>query len=218
MKWIVGILLVIFISICGCSSAPLDTVVEPTPTIEVPTPVAVTPTWIQTVGPTPTVTNDAAECYNRSLAEPPQFCYDLLYWVKPTPIPPVGTGYTARVWRNSGCVNLNRTSGICEEWGNDLYNVLFLRNLTIVNNLTSINNTDLVAAVTYYNKTYDLNEIDGKSFDLFVAKYWDGTYPTQPYNKTSFAPDLNVTIVPIDTFNPNAFNYVTPNTTTTNSS
>lgn len=205
MKWIAGTLLVVFILICGCSSAP-EAVVEPDVTIVTPTPVAVTPTWIQTVGHTPTPTNDVRECYNRSLAEPPQFCYDLLYWVKPTPIPPVGTGYTARVWRNSGCVDLNRTSGICEEWGNDLYNVLFLRNLTIVNNLTSINNTELVSAVTYYNRSFDLNVVnDDLTFSDFIEKYWDGTYPENKYNNSEFKPNTNVTVVPIDTFNPDGF-------------
>jgi len=203
MKKIIILVVIGLVSICGCSH-PAPTV-ETIPTTVVTESIVVTETPNYTVGPTPTPTNDVRECYNRSLAEPPEFCYDLMYWVRPTPTPPYGMGYTARVSKNSGCVDLNRTSGICEEWGDNLYNVLFLRNLTIVNNLTSINNTDLVAAVTYYNKTYDLNEIDGKSFDLFVAKYWDGTYPTQPYDKSLFAPDLNVTIVPVDTFNVNGF-------------
>lgn len=204
MKWLI-IPLFVFILICGCSSNQSE-VVETNVTIVTPTPVAVTLTWIQTVGPTPTPTNDVRECYNRSLAEPPEFCYDLMYWVRPTPTPPKGYGYTARVWQNSGCMNLNKTSGICEEWGDDLYNVLFLRNLTIVRNLDSINNTELVASVTYYNKSFDLNTInEDLSFSDFIDEYWDGTYPENKYDNSKFKPNVNVTVVPVDTFNPDGF-------------
>ena len=203
MKWIVGILLVVFILICGCSSVQ-PTVVETNVTIVTPTPVAVTETWIQTVGPTPTPTNDIAECYNHSVTTYPKFCYDLLYWVRPT-YSPYGMGYTAKVWRNEGCTNFNRTSGLCEEWGDNTFIVLFMRNLTIVKNLTSINNTELMSSVVYYNKTFNLNMINGKSFDSFIDEYWDKTYPQEKYNTSEFKPDLNVTAVPIDTFNPDGF-------------
>lgn len=208
MKWVVGILLFVLILLCGCSSNQPEVVeMETTSTTIIPTPVAVTTaTWIQTVGPTPTPTNDVRECYNHSVTEYPDYCYDYFYWVKPTPTPPVGTGYTARVWRNSGCVNLNKTSGICEEWGDDLYTVLFLRNLTIVKNITSINNTELVASVVYYNKTHDLNTVnDDLTFSDFINMYWDGTYPGEKYNTSEFKPNVNVTIVPVDTFNPDGF-------------
>jgi hypothetical protein len=203
MKWLI-IPLFIFILICGCSSNQPE-VVETDATIVTPTPVAVTPTWIQTVGPTPTPTNDVGECYNRSLVEPPQFCYDYLYWVKPTPTVQ-GMGYTAKVWQNNGCINFNKTSLECECWGDDLWTVLFMKNLTIVKNLSSINNTELVSAVVFYNKSFDLNVInDDLTFSDFINMYWDKTYPTQPYDKSLFAPNPNVTIVPIDTFNPDGF-------------
>lgn len=205
MKQIAGILLVVFILICGCSSAPVDTVVEPTPTIEVPTPITVTPTWIQTVGPTPTPTNDIAECYNRSIVIYPEYCYDVLYWVRPT-YSPRGMGYTAKVWKNDGCINLNKTSGLCEGWGDNTYTVIFMKNQTIVRNLSGVNATEVVASMTYYNKSFDLNAVNGDlSFSEFIEEYWDGTYPGEKYNKTLFEPDLSVTIVPVDTFNPDGF-------------
>lgn len=203
MKWVI-IPLVLFILICGCSSNQ-PTVAETNVTIVTPTPVAVTLTWIQTVGPTPTPTNDVRECYNRSLVEPPQFCYDYLYWVKPTPTVQ-GMGYTAKVWRNDSCVDLNRTSGECRQWGDNSYTAIFMKNQTIVRNLTGITATEIVAAGSYYNKSYDLNEIDGESFDFFINKYWDGTYPENKFNTSDFAPNPNV-VVPIvnGTFNVDGF-------------
>jgi hypothetical protein len=143
-------------------------------------------------------------CYWRNTTEYPDFCYDKLYWVRPT-ITPEGMGYTARVWQNTGCVNLNRSSGECEGWGDNSYTALFLHNLTVVRNVTGVNNTELVAAVTYYNKTYDLNVINGETFDLFISRYWDGTYPVERYSTELFAPDPSVTVVPVGTFNPNGF-------------
>lgn len=204
MKWIVGILLVAFILICGCSSE--QPVVETTTTIVTPTPVAVTATWIQTVGPTPTPTNNIAECYNHSITTYPEFCYDLLYWVRPTHSPR-GAGYSAKIWRNDSCVDLNRTSGECRVWGDDSYTALFLHNLTIVKNITSINNTEMVAAVVYYNKTYDLNIINNDlTFSDFIEKYWDGTYPSIKYDTNLFAPDPSVSVPVVNgTFNPDGF-------------
>lgn len=202
MKWIV-IPLITLILICGCS--------QPVQNVEnVPTPVAVTATYITTtpnytVGPTPTPTNDVRECYWHNTTDYPDYCYDVMYWVKPTPVVQ-GMGYTAKVWQNNGCIQFNKTSLECERWGDDLWTVLFMKNLTIVRNLSSINNTELVSSIVYYNKTYDLNVInDDLTFSDFINKYWDKTYPMQPYDKSLFAPDPNVTIVPIDTFNPDGF-------------
>lgn len=203
MKWVVGILLVIFILICGCSSTQ-ETVVETNSTIITPTPVAVTVTWIQTVGPTPTLTNDVRECYNRSLQEYPEFCYDVLYWVRPTYSPP-GSVYTAKIWKTDWCVNLNKTSGLCEGWGNDLYTAIFMHNRTIVRNLSGIELPEVISAASYYNRTFDLNVINGESFDSFILKYWDGTYPGVKYNTSNFEPDPNAVIYPVDTFNPDAW-------------
>lgn len=202
MKWLV-VSLVLFILICGCSSE--QSVVETETTITTPTPVAVTATWIQTVGPTPTPTNNLDVCYFKNTSDYPNYCYDYFYWIRPTYAPP-GYGYTARVWRNSGCVDLNRTSGECEGWGDNSFTVLFLHNLTIVRNMTSVNNTEMIAAVVYYNKTYDLNTInDDLSFSSFIDKYWDGTYPGIKYDTSLFAPDPSVKIVTVDTFNTDAW-------------
>lgn len=203
MKWLI-IPLFVFILICGCSSNQSE-VVETNVTIVTPTPVAVTLTWIQTVGPTPTPTNDISRCYWHNTTEYPSYCYDRLYWVKPTPTVR-GMGYTAKVWQNNGCIQFNKTSWECERWGDDLWTVLFMKNLTIVKNLSSINNTELVSAVVFYNKSFDLNVInDDLTFSEFIDEYWDGTYPTQPYDKSLFSPDSDVTIVPIDTFNTDGF-------------
>jgi hypothetical protein len=189
--------------ICGCSqSAPT---VETIPTTVVTESIVVTETINYTVGPTPTPTNDVSECYNKSLKEPPLFCYDYLYWVKPTPTVG-GMGYTAKVWQNNGCIKFNKTSLECEGWGDNTWVVLFLHNLTVVRNLSSVNNTEMVSAVVFYNKSFDLNVInDDLTFSDFIYKYWDKTYPTQPYDKSLFAPDPDVTIVPIETFNPDGF-------------
>lgn len=203
MKWIVGILLVVFILICGCSSN--QPVVETETTIVTPTPVAVTATWIQTVGPTPTPTNDIAECYNHSVTTYPEFCYDLLYWVRPTHSPR-GAGYSARIWKNDGCINLNRTSGICEGWGDNSYTIIFMNNQTIVRNLSGIEITEAISAAAYYNRSYDLNTINDKDFDWFISKYWDGTYPSVKYDTNLFAPDPSVEIPVVNgTFNPDGF-------------
>lgn len=203
MKKIIILVVIGLVSICGCSQ-PAPTV-ETIPTTVVTESIVVIETPNYTVGPTPTPTNDISRCYWHNTTEYPDYCYDYLYWVRPTYSPP-GMGYTAKVWRNSGCIDLNRTSGLCEKWGDNSYTALFLRNLTVVRNLTSIGNNEMVAAVVYYNKTYDLNVINDKlSFSEFIDEYWDGTYPTQPYDKSLFGPDLNVTIVPVDTFNVNGF-------------
>lgn len=203
MKKIIILIVIGLVLICGCSQ-PVPTV-ETIPTTVVTESIVVIETPNYTVGPTPTPTNDVRECYNRSLVEPPQFCYDYLYWVKPTPTVQ-GMGYTAKVWQNNGCINFNKTSLECECWGDDLWTVLFMKNLTIVKNLSSINNTELVSAVVFYNKSFDLNVInDDLTFSDFINMYWDKTYPTQPYDKSLFAPNPNVTIVPIDTFNPDGF-------------
>jgi hypothetical protein len=200
MKRAIPVLVVLFILFCGCT--------QPAPNVEVvPTPVTVVPTFlintpIETVGPTPTQNYDI--CFDKNITTP-DFCYDHYYWVRPT-VAPVGMGYTARVWQNNSCVYRNKTSEECEGWGDDSWTVLFMKNLTIVKNLSSINNTELVSAVVFYNKSFDLNVInDDLTFSDFINKYWDKTYPTQPYDKSLFAPDPNVTIVPIDTFNPDGF-------------
>lgn len=204
MKWIGGILLLVFILICGCSSEQ-STVVEPNNTITTPTPVAVTATWIQTtVGPTPTPTDNMDVCYFKNVTDYPQYCYDHFYWVRPTYSPP-GAGYSARVWRNDGCINLNRTSGLCEGWGNGLYTEIFMKNRTIVRNLSGIELLEVISAASYYNRTFDLNTINGGTFSEFIDKYWDGTYPSVKYDTDLFTPDLNTTIVPVDTFDPYGF-------------
>jgi len=203
MKWLI-IPLFVFILICGCSSNQSE-VVETNVTIVTPTPVAVTLTWIQTVGPTPTPTNDISRCYWHNTTEYPLYCYDQLYWVHPT-YSPRGSGYSAKIWKNDSCVDLNRTSGECRQWGDDSYTAIFMKNQTIVRNLTGITATEVVAAGSYYNKSYDLNEIDGESFDFFINKYWDGTYPENKFNTSDFAPNPNV-VVPIvnGTFNVDGF-------------
>jgi hypothetical protein len=196
--------LILFILICGCSSNQSD--VETETTIVTPTPVAVTATWIQTVGPTPTPTDDISRCYWHNTTEYPDYCYDYFYWVRPI-YSPVGSGYTARVWKNDSCVDLNRTSGVCESWGDGSYVEIFMHNQTIVRNLTGINATEVVAATVYYNKTFDLNTVnDDLSFSEFINKYWDGTYPSVKYNTDLFAPDPSVVIPVVNgTFNPDGF-------------
>jgi hypothetical protein len=86
------------------------------------------------------------------------------------------------------------TSKECEAWGDDSWSVLFLHNLTPVRNLTGINMSEVVAATTYYNNTFDLNKINSIDFSDFIKTYWDGTYPATPYNKKNFEPDMNVSI------------------------
>jgi hypothetical protein len=189
--------------LCGCTS------VEPTLAITtLPTPVTVTATYIvtdtptETPGPAPTPNYDS--CFDKNITTP-YYCYDRYYWVRPI-VTPAGMGYTAKVWKNDSCVDLNRTSGECEGWGDNTWVTLFLHNLTVVKNLTSINNTEMVAAVTYYNQSFDLNVInDHLAFSDFINIYCDKTYPSQPYDKNLFAPETNVIVVPIDTFNPDAF-------------
>jgi hypothetical protein len=199
---------IVFILIAGCTSVQ-PTVIEtatPTPTQTSLVVVESNETPVYTVGPTPTTTEDLSRCYWHNTTEYPQYCYDRFYWVRPTYSPP-GSGYTAKVWRNDSCTDLNRTSGECREWGDNTYVALFLHNLTIVRNVTGINNTELVAAVTYYNKTYDLNVINNVlSFSDFVNKYWDGTYPSKKYDTILFEPDQSV-IIPIvnGSFNVDAF-------------
>ena len=204
MKKIIVVLLGLFILICGCSSVQ-STVVETTPTSIVPTPVAVTATWIQTVGPTPTPTNDIAECYNHSVTTYPEFCYDILYWVRPT-YSPVGAGYSAKVWRNDSCVDLNRTSGECRVWGDGSYVEIFMNNQTIVRNLSGINITEMISAAAYYNRTFDLNVVNGESFDWFISKYWDKTYPGTKYNTSLFVPNPGVEVPVVnESFNSSAW-------------
>src|SRR5208282_1478403 len=163
-----------FILFTGCA--------QTTPVVETtPTPVAVTQTYIETQTPTETVgsvpTNDMGACFNRSDSSYPDYCADYYYWVKPTTTP-VGMGYTAKVWRNSSCVDLNRTSGECEGWGDDSYVATFLHNLTIVRNLTSVNMSEVIASLSYYNTSYNLNVVNGVSFDNYISTHWDGTYPS----------------------------------------
>ncbi len=195
--------LILFILICGCSSNQSD--VETETTIVTPTPMAATETWIQTVGPTPTPTNNMDVCYFKNTTEYPQYCYDYFYWIKPT-YSTRGAGYSARIWKNDGCVNLNRTSGICEGWGDNSYTIIFMNNQTIVRNLSGIELPEAISASAYYNRTFDLNVIDGESFDSFTKKYWDGTYPGTKYNTSEFEPDPKV-IIPIvnETFDSNAW-------------
>ena len=201
MKWTI-ILLIVSILFCGCAS------VEPTVSVTtVPTPVTVTPTYlptntpIETPGPTPTPNYDI--CFDKNITTP-DYCYDRYYWVRPTTTP-AGMGYTARVWKNTGCVNLNRSSGECEGWGDNSFTVLFLHNLTVVRNITGVNLTEVISAINYYNTTYDLNKINSDDFSEFIRKFWDGTYPSVKYDYSLFAPDPKAVIVPIDTFNPNGF-------------
>ncbi len=202
MKWVI-IPLVLFILICGCSSNQ-PTVAETNVTIVTPTPVAVTLTWIQTVGPTPTPTNDISRCYWHNTTEYPLYCYDRLYWVKPTPTVQ-GMGYTAKIWQNNECVNFNKTSGLCEGWGDNTYTIIFMKNQTVVRNLSGVNVTEVIASASFFNRSFNLNEINSLDFSSFINSYWDGTYPIVKYNTDLFEPDLNVTVVPIDTFNPYGF-------------
>jgi hypothetical protein len=214
MKKIIILIVIGLVLICGCSQ-PVPTV-ETIPTTVVTESIVVIETPNYTVGPTPTPTNDISRCYWHNTTEYPDYCYDRLYWVRPTYSPP-GMGYTAKVWRNSGCANLNRTSGMCEEWGNDLFTVIFLHNQTIVKNITSVENTELIAAVTYYNRSFDLNTVnDVLSFDQFINTYWDKTYPSTNYNASLFIPDETNVIIPVvnGTFNPDAYNYSYINPTT----
>ena len=215
MKLLLFLCLVVAVIACGCTSTtPVETtttvdkvISTPTTVFETPTPAVIT----QITTPTPEPTNDARVCYDRNLTTYPQYCYDIFYWVKPTTTP-VDAGYQARVWKNDSCVKFNITSQLCEEYGDGSYTVLALHNLTQVRNVSGINNTEAVAMVTYYNKTFDLNRVsypiakDYLDFDGFINALWDGTYPATKYDTSLFAPDPNV-IVPVvnGTFNPEGF-------------
>ena len=209
MKPLLFLCLVVTVIACGCTSTtPVDKVIS-TPTIvfETPTPAVIT----QITTPTPTQTNDARVCYYRNLTTYPDYCYEMFYWVKPTTTP-VDAGYQARVWKNDSCVRFNITSWLCEEYGDGSYTVLALHNLTQVRNVSGINNTEAVAMVTYYNKTFDLNRIEYPvikkyiDFQEFINEVWDGTYPATKYDTSLFAPDPNVVIPVVNgTFNPDGF-------------
>jgi len=103
-------------------------------------------------------------------------------------------------------VDLNRSSGYCNIWGDGSYVEIFMKNQTIVRNLSNINVTEVVSAAAYYNRTFDLNIINSGDFDSFIKAYWDGSYPSVKYDTTEFAPDLNV-VIPIvnGSFNPDGF-------------
>ena len=201
-------LIITTILIAGCTSVQQTTVTEtPTPVTAVPTFVE-TPT--ETVGPTPTETvtpvptSDLKACFDKNITTP-DYCYDYYYWVRPT-VTPVGMGYTARVWQNNTCVDMNRTSNECEQWGDDTWTAIFLHNLTVVRNLTGINMSEVIAATAYYNNTYDLATVNGATYDSFIKVYWDGTYPSTPYDKSEFVPDKNVSVIVVNaTFDPNGF-------------
>ncbi len=202
MKIVISILVLVFILFCGC--AQTNPVVETTPT-----PVTVTQTYIPTETPTETVgpapTNDMGKCFDRNVTTYPDYCADYYYWVKPT-VTPVGMGYTARVWQNTSCVYRNRTSDECEIWGDDSWTAIFMKNKTIVRNLTGINITEVIAASAYYNTSFGLNIVNGATYDSFIKVYWDGTYPSTPYDKNLFAPDENVSVVVVNsTFDPKAW-------------
>jgi hypothetical protein len=208
-KIVVLILIIAGVLLSGCTSEEQTTPVTVT-TQEIINQTVEVVTTIETIVPIAVPTNDERDCYNRSLEEPPEFCYDLLYWVRPTPTPPAGTGYTAKVVKNSGCINLNRTSGLCEGWGDDLFTVTIYHNLTMIKNLTELKNEDLIAAVTYYNVTNDLNMVnDILTFDGFIQEYWDGTYSPLKYNSSAFSANETEIEIPIvdKTFNPYAYNY-----------
>lgn len=202
MKIVILILVLVFILFCGCA--------QTTPAVETtPTPVTVTQTYIptetpmETVGPVPT--NDMGKCFDRNVTTYPDYCADYYYWVKPTVIP-VGMGYTARVWKNDTCVYRNKTSEECEVWGDDSWTATFMKNLTVVRNITGINLSEVIAATSYYNDTWGLNIVNGADFSSFIKVYWNGIYPSVPYDKNLFAPDENVSIVVTNgTFDPKAW-------------
>lgn len=203
------ILIIVGVILSGCTNQE-QTIPTPVTTTEIVNHSEEVVTTIETIIPTPIPTNDIKECYNRSLQNPPQYCYDLMYWVPPTPVPPMGTGYTARVWRNDGCINMNKTSDVCEGWGDGLYTAVILHNLSVVKNITGIENPDLIAAVTYYNVTYHLNTVnDVLSFDDFINKYWTKTYSSTKYNASAFSTNESEFVIPIvnEGFNPDAYDY-----------
>jgi hypothetical protein len=160
---------------------------------------------IFTISSTPVPTNNLDVCHWTNISDYPKYCYDYFYWVRPTYSPP-GSGYSARVWKNDSCVDLNRSSGYCNIWGDGSYVEIFMKNQTIVRNLSNINVTEVVSAAAYYNRTFDLNIINSGDFDSFIKAYWDGSYPSVKYDTTEFAPDLNV-VIPIvnGSFNPDGF-------------
>ena len=201
------IIFIIFILIAGCTSVQ-PTVVEtttPTPTQTSVVVVESNETPIYTVGPTPTTTEDLSRCYWKNTTDYPEICYSYFYWVRPT-YSPTGSGYSAKVWQISGCVDLNQSSGYCNTWGDNSFTIIFMKNQTIVRNLSNINVTEVVSAAAYYNRSFNLNMINGGDFNSFVDKYWDGSYPSVKYDTTEFAPDPNI-IIPVvnGTFNPEGF-------------
>ena len=199
MKIVISILVLVFIFFCGCTQTTPIVETTPTPITVVPTFLTQTPT--ETVGPTPTQNYDV--CFDKNITIP-DYCYDHYYWVRPV-VTPVGMGYTARVWQNNSCVYRNKTSDECEEWGDDSWTEIFMHNQTIVRNLSNINVTEVISAAVFYNRSFNLNKVNNLDFFSFINVYWDGTYPNVKYNTDLFEPDLNVTIVPIDTFNPDGF-------------
>ena len=210
---LVVFIFITFVLLTGCTSVPVTTPETPTPTSVATIVETIIETPMFTVGPTPTPEEDLSRCYWHNTTDYPDYCYERFYWVRPTYSPP-GSGYTAKVWRNSGCVDLNRTSGLCEGWGSGEWYALFLHNLTAVRNVTGVNNTEMVASVVYYNKTYDLNAINGDlTFSEFIDEYWDGTYPSfanrtewENLKNESFEEDKNVSIpIVYETFNPEGF-------------
>ena len=209
MKMILFLILIIIgVVLSGCTSTDTTTTptITPTPEIYVPTPIITTQATIETPTPTPTVN----ECFDRNITTP-SYCYDKYYWVRPT-YAPINSGYTARVSINDTCTIFNRTSNECEQYGDGSYTVLALLNQTGVRNLTGINSTEVVAMLSYYNRTYDLNRVyyapqqTTISFQQLIDKIWDGTYPSTKYSSELFAPDTSVDIPIVnDTFNPDAF-------------
>lgn len=213
VKSLLFLCLVVAVIACGCTSTTNEVpqTTSPTPTPAVITQVITAVETTITPTPTPEPTNDARVCYDRNLTTYPQYCYDMFYWVKPTTTP-VDAGYQARVWKNDSCVKFNITSQLCEEYGDGSYTVLALHNLTQVRNVSGINNTEAVAMVTYYNKTFDLNRVayptakEYLDFGGFIDAVWDGTYPATKYDTSLFAPDPNVVIPVVNgTFNPEGF-------------
>ena len=209
MKSLLFLCLAVAVIACGCTSSPsVDKVIStPTTVFETPTPAVIT----QITTPTPTPTNDARVCYDRNITTYPDYCYEMFYWVRPTYMP-VDAGYQARVWKNDSCVKFNITSQLCEEYGDGSYTVLALHNLTQVRNVSGINNTEAVAMVTYYNKTFDLNRVSYPTakeyldFGGFIDAVWDGTYPATKYDTSLFAPDPSVVIPVVNgTFNLDGF-------------
>ena len=199
------LIFITFVLLSGCTSVPVTAPETPFPTSVATIAETISDTPVFTVGPTPTPAEDLDRCYWHNTTEYPTYCYDRMYWVRPT-YSPVGSGYTAKIWKNDSCISLNRSSGYCNDWGDGSYVEIFMKNLTIVRNLSGVNVTEAISAASYYNRTFDLNVINGEDFDSFINIYWDGSYPGTKYDTKNFEPDPNVVIPVVNgTFNPEGF-------------